>query len=233
MSSLTASLIQSPSSPSSGSSVPQVTFHDIYDIDDPLFLVTIPRPVSALIFLCPGSVYNRARHAEEASMPLYKGCGENEPVTWFKQTIRHSCGLMALVHALSNSRGRREYIQPGSLLDSLLAESIPLEPEARAKVLYNSIPLEHAHAAATVQGDTASPEDLNSEFHHFITFVKAEDGTLWELNGGMNGPIARGHLGDDEDALHEKALDLGVRTILQHVQEEPGFSIVAMSVGDL
>ncbi|KAI9875042.1 MAG: hypothetical protein M1830_008992 [Pleopsidium flavum] len=35
---------------------------------------------------------------------------------------------------------------------------------------------------------------------------------LWELNGGMQGPVDRGALDSDEDALCEKALQLGVRS---------------------
>jgi ubiquitin carboxyl-terminal hydrolase L3 len=211
----------------------RLTFHDIYTIDDPLYLAAILRPVSALIFLCPGSVFDRAREAENAAMDAYTGSGKEEPVIWFKQTIRHACGLMALLHALANSQNHEKYIRPGSLLDDLLTEAIPLELTARAAVLYNSAALEDAHAAAARLGDTLTPNDLDAEFYHFITFVKADDGHLWELNGGMKGPVDRGLLGEDEDALSEKALDLGVRSILRHAQGEAGFSIVAMSTGDV
>lgn len=52
----------------------------------------------------------------------------------------------------------------------------------------------------------------------------------WELNGGMKGPVDRGALKDDEDALSERALDSGVRTFLKHAGEEDlGFSIVALT----
>jgi len=62
--------------------------------------------------------------------------------------------------------------------------------------------------------------------------VKGEDGHLWELNGGMKGPVDRGVLGEDEDALSEKALDLGVRTfITKEVMRDGdiGFSLVALA----
>ena len=36
-------------------------FHDIYSLSDPDLFSFIPRPVYALIFLCPASIYHRAR----------------------------------------------------------------------------------------------------------------------------------------------------------------------------
>jgi ubiquitin carboxyl-terminal hydrolase L3 len=226
MSRMTSSLI---STASSNATPTQVTFHDVYTIDDPDFLAIIPRPVVALIFICSATAFSRARDAENEAMEEYKGSGNSEPVAWFRQTIRHACGTMALIHALSNARGREGYIQSGSLLSRLLAEAVPLQPKERADVLYNSVELERAHAEAAALGDTMSPEDLNEEFHHFIAFVNVDDGNLWELNGGMKGPVDRGYLGE-EDALSEKALDLGVRTILNKAQREDRFSIVAMSI---
>jgi ubiquitin carboxyl-terminal hydrolase L3 len=161
-------------------------------------------------------------------MPTYDGCGADEPVVWFKQTIGHACGLMALIHALANMPGR--HIQNGSLLDSILQRAIPLPPDPRADVLYNSAELERAHAAAAAMGDTRPPEDLSDDFYHFITFVKGPDGHLWELNGGMKGPVDRGLLAAHEDALSERALDLGVRTFLSHNDwGVDGFSIVGVS----
>lgn len=205
-----------------------LTFHDIYSLDDIDFLAFIPRPVNALLFICPGTVFARSRKAENASMTVYNGSGQEEPVVWFRQTINHACGLMALLHAVCNGPNRK-YIKPGTLVDELLHQAIPLKPEARAALLYNSAALEASHAEAARKGDTATPENLDEDFHHFITFVKGSDGHLWELNGGMKGPVDRGALTEDEDALSEHALNLGVRTIMKEAHGEDGFSIVAIS----
>jgi Ubiquitin carboxyl-terminal hydrolase, family 1. len=107
----------------------------------------------------------------------------------------------------------RQHITSGSDLDNLLREAANLEPVARADLLYESEALESAHADAAKLGDTAAPEAEDSVDLHFVAFVKA-GGQLWELDGRRKGPLARGPLGEDEDALSEKALGLGVRRFL-------------------
>lgn len=55
----------------------------------------------------------------------------------------------------------------------------------------------------------------------------------WELNGGMKGPVDRGVLEEDEDALSERALELGVKTFLEKGGEgEVQFSLVALAPRD-
>lgn len=206
-------------------------FYDIYSLDDPDLLSFIPRPVYALIFIAPAPVFFKARGDENETMAEYKGSGPSEPVMWFKQTIRHSCGLMALIHSVGNG-GAKSYIQPDSDIEKILKESIPLKPMPRADLLYNSKALEAAHQAAAQKGDSVAPPAEDENEMHFISFVKAEDGHLWELNGGMKGPLDRGLLAEDEDALSEKALQLGVRTLMKATGvegEEVRFSIVALA----
>jgi ubiquitin carboxyl-terminal hydrolase L3 len=215
---------------------PALGFHDVYSLSDPDLLSFIPRPVYALIFLCPASIYHRARDAEHDAMPTYTACGPSEPVIWFKQTIGHACGLIALLHGLANG-GAKAYITPDSTLDGLLKMAVGLKPTARAQLLYDSAELEAAHMAAAVRGDTVAPDAREENYQHFICFVKAEDGHLWELNGGMKGPVDRGVLGGDEDALSERALALGVKSFLDLLgksgegEREVNFSLVAMAPG--
>jgi ubiquitin carboxyl-terminal hydrolase L3 len=89
--------------------------------------------------------------------------------------------------------------------------------------------------AAAVQGDSVAPDASEENYQHFICFAKAEDGHLWELNGGMKGPVDRGLLGAEEDALSERALELGVKTFLGLLGKggegdgEVNFSLVAMA----
>jgi len=137
---------------------------------------------------------------------------------------------MSCLHALSNG-GAKAHILPDSILSKFLIEAEPLKPEARAKLLYNSKEIEDAHMAAARLGDTAPPPGEEANGFHFITFVKGEDGHLWELNGGMKGPVDRGVLGEGEDVLGERALNLGVRTFLKRGEGEEGFSLVALGEG--
>ena len=210
---------------------PTLGFYDIYTLTSPDLLALIPRPAYALIFICPAAVYFKARTVENDRMPAYEGSGEQEPVIWFKQTIRHACGLIGCLHAVANG-GAKAYIQPGSDLDKLLKEALPLKQKERAQLLYDSKPIEEAHASAAQKGDTEPPPGDEKNGFHFITFVKGEDGHLWELNGGMKGPVDRGALEEGEDALSEKALDLGVRTFLAEDvmgDGDYGFSLVALA----
>lgn len=43
---------------------------------------------------------------EDKEREDYNGKGEGEPVIWYKQTIRNACGLIGLLHAVSNGAAR-------------------------------------------------------------------------------------------------------------------------------
>lgn len=135
-------------------------FYDVYSLSDPDLLTHIPRPILALIFLAPPEVYHRVRaedRGNESATNDFSTSKEGEPVIWFKQTIGHACGLIALLHSIANGPAR-DHIMPGSLVDQLLREATPLkDPLERASVLYNSLELEQAHMAFARQGDTAPP----------------------------------------------------------------------------
>lgn len=190
-------------------------FSDVFSIDEPDLLAFVPRPSHALLLVFPvSSTYEASRIEEDSSLPEYSGSGPAEPVTWFKQTIRNACGLIGLLHAVANGEPRKQVLA-GSDLEGLLREAEPLKPVERAELLYESKALESAHADAAKRGDTEAPEAEDSVDLHFVAFVKGADGRLWELDGRRKGPLERGVLGEDEDALSEKALDLGVRRFLK------------------
>lgn len=211
---------------------PSIGFTDVYSIDEPDLLAFVPRPSYALLLVFPVSpTYEASRTAEDAPLPEYTGSGPAEPVMWFKQTIRNACGLIGLLHAVANGAARAQ-ILPGSDLEGLLREAEPRGPVQRADLLYESKALESAHADAAKLGDTAAPEAEDNVDLHFVAFVKGGDGKLWELDGRRKGPLERGQLADDEDALSEKALRLGVRRFLD-VEKAGGnpdlrFSLVSL-----
>ncbi|KAJ6016679.1 hypothetical protein N7451_000058 [Penicillium sp. IBT 35674x] len=189
---------------------PGLAFHDVFSTL-PDALSGIPRPIHALILLADQPIYNAARSAVVPTIPEYQGSGPDEPIIWIKQTIGHACGLMALLHCVFNLDGGR-YVSRESILGTLLKRAIELEPIGRAQLLYDSEFLEEAHMDAASKGSSAAPSPHDENHHHFIGFVQ-KSGQVWELNGGMKGPLLRGTL-DGEDLLSEQGLALTVRDFL-------------------
>ncbi|KFY59245.1 hypothetical protein V497_04398 [Pseudogymnoascus sp. VKM F-4516 (FW-969)] len=205
---------------------PTLSLHDVFSLSDPSLLAFVPRPASALLLVFPVSEkYENYRRGEDEGVSEYEGKGEGEEVLWFRQTIGNSCGLMALLHAASNGSAR-EFVDPDSTLGKLLKEATPLAPTERAELLYNSPSLEAAHSSSAQQGDTAAPAAEDNVELHFVTFVVV-NGKLWELDGRRKGPICRGEVGD-EDALGERALEMGPRRFVGREEGELRFSIVAL-----
>jgi ubiquitin carboxyl-terminal hydrolase L3 len=146
----------------------------------------------------------------------------------FKQTIGHACGLIALLHSVSNGSAKG-FIKSNSILDNLLKEATPLKPLPRADVLYKSDALEEAHMSVAFKGDSKAPLAAEPNGYHFIAFVKGSDKHLYELEGGWNGPINLGPLGDDEDVMSEKALEAGIRRYVKAADGNLEFSMIALS----
>ncbi|EXJ84631.1 ubiquitin carboxyl-terminal hydrolase L3 [Capronia epimyces CBS 606.96] len=212
---------------------PTLQFHDVYSLTEPSLLAFLPRPALALLLVFPVTeTYETFRRAEDASRQEYEASGSEDEVVWFKQTIRNACGLIGLLHSITNG-GARDYIIPGSDLDKLLKQAIPIKnPDERADLLYNSQALEAAHATAAAKGDTSAPDAEANVDLHFVAFVKDKNGDVWELDGRRKGPINRGHLDPDEDVLGDKGQELGVQAFLKREEEAGGgelrFSVVAL-----
>ncbi|KAL4905116.1 hypothetical protein BDW74DRAFT_153045, partial [Aspergillus multicolor] len=212
--------------------LPDVSFHDILSTSTEVLQFCDFRPCHALIVLAHRPIYQAARSAVHPTIPEYKGSGPDEPVIWMKQTIGHACGLMALLHVLFNLEGGR-YVRPGTDLDALCQQAIPLAPAERAQLLYDSRFLEEAHMDAASRGSSSVPSPRDDNQHHFLAFVQ-KNGRVWELNGGMNGPLLRGELGEGKDLLSEKGLELTVRDFLVAAEQSgcDEMSIVAVTGAD-
>jgi hypothetical protein len=203
-------------------------FSDIYSLTEPDLLSLVPRPSLALLLVFPVTAsYESGRVAEDSQLPTYNSSGPQEPVTWFKQTIRNACGLIGLLHAAANGEVRG-HVAEGSELDNLLREAEPLGPEERAELLYRSQALESAHATAAQEGDTQAPDKDENVDLHFVCFVKGKDGHLWELDGRRKGPLDRGALGADEDMLSETAIKNGVSKLIEREGGDLRFSLVSL-----
>ena len=202
---------------------PTLSFHDVFSISDPDLLAFVPRPAHALLLVFPVSkTYETFRAAEDASKPEYSASGPSEQVLWYKQTIGNACGLIGLLHGVSNGRAR-EFVQEGSELDGFIKAAVPLAPRERAVLIEESDALERAHQQAATRGETAAPAAEDDVDLHYVCFVKSEEsGDLWELDGRRKGPLNRGKLETGDDVLSEKALDLGVRAFLKRDEEAGG-----------
>lgn len=209
-------------------------FYDVYSLDDPELLAYIPRPALALLVIIPlTAAWDQNRKAEDKDKGVYTGCGLDEPVIWFKQTIGHACGSIGLLHSLINGPAV-DYIKPDSDLASIRRQAIPLAMEERAEMLYNNEAFEIAHKSVQEAGDSHFDSSLERNGGHFVSFVKS-GGKLWELEGSRKGPLERGDLNDDEDVLSPRALDMGIKRIIKLNAsrggggEELRFSCVALA----
>lgn len=209
---------------------PNLAFHDVYSIDDPTLLSFVPRPVHALLLIFPVTpTYESHRQSEDASREPYTGSGDGEPAVWFKQTVANACGLIGLLHGACNGAAAKTIV-PGSDLAEFYEKAIPLEPAKRAELVYDSRPLEKAHASAAATGDTAAPAASDNVDLHFVCFVRGNDGHMWEMDGRRKGPLDRGALKEGNDMLSEEALERGVRKFMER-ETDPRFSLVALAPG--
>ncbi|ROW11279.1 hypothetical protein VMCG_01368 [Cytospora schulzeri] len=196
-------------------------FYDVYSLDEPELLAHIPRPAHALLVIIPlTKVWDEERKNEDAVEEDYAGFGEDEPVIWFKQTIGNACGSIGLLHSVINGPASK-HIVPGSEFERIRRAAIPLGVSERAQMLYDSEAFEEAHRSVEELGDTAAPTPEHGHHigHHFVSFVKAGDGHLWELEGSRKGPIDRGTLAEDEDVLSPRALNMGIKRVIKMVQD--------------
>ena len=213
---------------------PRLQFHDVWSIDDPDLLAFVPRPAYALLLVFPvSSTFQAHRESEDAPLMEYTGSGPQEDVIWYKQTIGNACGLIGLLHGVSNGEARNQ-ILGDSALDKLINTAVPLKPRERATLLEETEALATAHRDAAATGDTAAPEAEANVDLHFVCFVKDRNkGHLWEMDGGRKGPLDRGELGADEDVLSPKALRKGVRAFLKREEEAGGgdlrFSLIVLA----
>ncbi|KAL2111441.1 hypothetical protein VUR80DRAFT_10106 [Thermomyces stellatus] len=208
---------------------PALAMHDIYSLHDPELLAFVPRPALALLLVFPVSeAYEAHRAEEDGDREEYQGSGEGEPVIWYKQTIRNACGLMGLLHAVSNGPARG-FIEKSSTLDNLIKQAIPLPPAERSALLETNHDLAAAHRESASQGATEAPDAEADVDLHYVCFVKTDDGKLWELDGRRKGPIERGVLAEGEDVLSETALREGPLKFLSREGADLRFSCVALA----
>ena len=206
-----------------------LVFQDVYSVTDEDLLAMVSRPCYALLWLFPiTEVEEQAFKDEEDETETYDGSGPNEPVLWFHQTIGHACGLIGLLHCITNGEAAM-HITPGSELDKLVHAAIPARPAERSAQLYNSDILEIAYKEAAQQGDSRVPDPSKEVGYGFTAFLKGKDGHLWELEGRRKGPVDRGILEENEDILSERVLGLSIYPYINREKiNETRFSCIAL-----
>ena len=210
----------------------ELAFYDVYSLYDADMMALVPRPVFALLVTIPmNEAWKQDRNEEDAALEWYKGAGPDEPVIWFQQTVIHGCGLIGLLHCIANGLPL-EKIAPKSELANFLEKAVPLGMDDRASLLNETDSLHEASEAVAHKGDTRALRPDEDSIHHFVALVKGRDGNLWELEGARKGPLNRGPLGENEDAFSERALDLGIRRLID-IQRKAGddlpFSCIALA----
>lgn len=203
---------------------PGMTFTDVYSFDEDL-LSYLPRPCFALLCTIPLSdAWKEARQREDDNLQP-----DDNYVLWFKQTAPGACGLLGLLHCLSNVRG---VLDGHGLLIRLLLRCGSIPMASRGRHMTDSDELLNLNEQYAFQGDsTRIPRNHGRTGNHFVAFVK-KDGHLWELEGSRKGPLDRGELAEDEDVLSQRALDLGIRRIINLQGENEAslrFSCIALT----
>lgn len=100
----------------------KLAFHDVFSIDEPELLAFVPRPAHALLLVFPVSkTYEKFRIQEDKDRLEYQGHGPEEEVVWYKQTIGNACGLIGLLHGVSNGAARSNIGMCSTCLHETLA----------------------------------------------------------------------------------------------------------------
>ncbi|KAI9264184.1 ubiquitin carboxyl-terminal hydrolase isozyme L3-like protein [Phascolomyces articulosus] len=196
-------------------------FYDIYGFDQES-LSTLPRPISAIIFLYPYNDLSRQFIKEEKEKFIQEGQQDNsvsDKVMFFEQTIGNACGMMALIHALANNK---EVLGPG-LFHDIVTKAEKMTVDERIELLESNEQLAIVHKGAALSGQTEPPTADTKDSHCYACFTNI-DGHIYELDGSKGFPINHGSSND--------FVESAVRVLGEFIQRDPtctGFSAMALA----
>ncbi|EMR08746.1 hypothetical protein PNEG_02920 [Pneumocystis murina B123] len=198
----------------------------------------IPRPVYALLFVFPVKESDKNCNSIKTKEILIKN---QKNVIWFKQTVRNSCGAIALLHATTNG-GAKNFILPNTLLANLLKKIEYLSSSSLSN-MFEFSQLKTIHESKkknyfilyflkiefASQGETTPPGALEDISLHYICFVKSSvDGHLYELDGrNPLGPIDHGLL-NDNDILGNQTIQI-IKNYINKREKDIQFSLCALA----
>ncbi|KAG5518745.1 hypothetical protein PMAC_002714 [Pneumocystis sp. 'macacae'] len=198
-------------------------FYDVYSLDNPDILSVIPKPVYSLLFVFPMKNLNNNNDFKKLDISLIT---DDQNILWYKQSIKNSCGTIALLHAASNG-DVRNFIVPNSLLENILNEVENLDTYSRSRFIESLLQLKIIHSKFASQGKTA-PNTYEDTSFHYICFVKSsKNGHLYELDGrNPSGPIDHGIL--NEDLLGNQTIQI-IKKYIHERKKEIQFSLCALA----
>lgn len=172
-----------------GVSTDKFEFVDIYGLDKEL-LDMVPKPVLAILLLFPitKNYIEYQKKFEETADPSTKKISPN--VYYTKQRVKNACGTIAIIHALANNAETLN-IDTTKSFGQFLNSTKSMTPEERAEHLKADDSMKVAHQESAQEGQTETPDADEDVDLHFIAFVE-KDGSLYELDGGKEGPINHG-----------------------------------------
>nr|XP_046270916.1 ubiquitin carboxyl-terminal hydrolase isozyme L1 isoform X2 [Scatophagus argus] len=179
-------------------------------------LTAVPKPCCALMLLFPLTQQHDSFRQQQAD----KVAGDSE-LYFLKQTAVHSCGTIALLHAVANNKSKLSFATD-SVLKKFLDETADMSADDRAKHLEKNQAICKAHNEVASQGQ-CRPEADNINFH-FIAFVNV-NGQLYEFDGRMNGPVKHGATNDESFIVDAAKV---CHEFMEREQGEVRFSSVAL-----
>lgn len=163
-------------------------FVDVLGLDDEL-LSLVPPGATALILLYPTTDKDIEQCLNRVE-PDVLDVPSN--VVFLRQLVGGSCGTIAVVHAVTNSRQCHDAVSPSSPFAELIDNSGDTDSKSRWFVESESVRNAHQATVKSIVGTSSQmPLAGQRQGRHFIAFVNQNDHLL-ELNGRNNAPICRG-----------------------------------------
>ncbi|KAI9475956.1 MAG: hypothetical protein EXX96DRAFT_485821 [Benjaminiella poitrasii] len=144
--------------------------------------------VYAVIFLFPiTETYEDFKNKEETHLKIHEQ-SISPNLIYYKQTISNACGMMALLHSVTNN----DYLITGpGVFKQIFRDTRTMSPEERAEYLENCADLAQIHESSAKEGQTKVPDIKEQLRLHFICFTKVDE-HLYELDGSREFPINHG-----------------------------------------
>lgn len=176
----------------------------------------VPKPCCALMLLFPLTQQHESFRSQQADK-----VASSSEVYFLKQTVDNSCGTIALLHAVGNSKDNMTF-NAGSALKKFLDDTAGLSVEERAKCFQENQAIKEAHNDVATQGQCRPQADKIN--FHFIAFANV-NGQLFEFDGKMEGAIKHGDTKDDTFVQDAAKV---CRCFMEREQGEVRFSAVAL-----
>eukprot|EP00357_Protocruzia_adherens_P037233 CAMPEP_0114995562 /NCGR_PEP_ID=MMETSP0216-20121206/13802_1 /TAXON_ID=223996 /ORGANISM="Protocruzia adherens, Strain Boccale" /LENGTH=228 /DNA_ID=CAMNT_0002359625 /DNA_START=41 /DNA_END=727 /DNA_ORIENTATION=- len=160
----------------------QFAFQEVFGLD-PDLIAMVPQPVQGLVL-----VFERLQEKK----PEVENKGEAKFFMAQTPILDNACGLIASLHVLGNKRDSVA-ITEGSPLETLFTNMAKVEtPAEKATILENFHGFHEVHNEFSNQGQSNLAQNQADVKHHFVSFIRTENGDLLELDGMKEAPKKHG-----------------------------------------